>query len=934
MSQAEDEYIDYSCSTPLERLARDIETTLRSWHVSQNDRHVSFSSPTSEQESNNQHPGNNVKHGPTPSNLSSRRNTHSSARSRLKARMNSSGDNSNSKASRVSLIRSKEIIMSTFEKETLHLCLSLWDAPSYSNTNTAISTTNSQSLPLSLQANWKSASSQPLTSLKSYCFSDLSSLYGIGQHLVLTTTQTKELQTFSVSVEMMQMSLNIATQNSYCRIPAFALPGEYQPIVMDARDSNAAKFGSDSSTNLFLGPPPLIHIPRWLVPQEIVNSTNMDAWTTSMGEQFQSSFSNNKNATAKPTSRFGGLFGRRTSSVRPSTISTALIPYDIDDPDHPDNQPWKKRECFKSIFKGYCNPGPNFQDIGASFVLEYIPTFIPAHLQTVEDFARLLRHICYLQFHSEKDGHGAAVDPSMVLSSYISNYHASDNASNHSQSQSSSFFSSSHPNHYTNDTQSSIPEDPNSISNYTRWKDKIQLEYASYKYEWNKKNILQRQASLTTIYDQNDYYNPYEWRESCISNTDIDLDIEEVFDRQDSYYTQCMHHAMTLLRATHISLKESQEERMEPMWGPSLDPLASIHLSLSWIRPNPPTPSATTTTASRLFSPRATNVDNHEDASDPDPSPGYVRKKEPPLFSPTQNPPSSFFTKCYWDRSLPCHTLSASTRCTLAAYLRASILHRDLLLCQLSNISVLTELSKHDDLEDIDDDDPNDHRKMDGVGMEDRAMELSNAALGNVVTKKLVKAMDFREAVKDLPEKTEMEERVKSILDGKLFPTWQQWITPDVEDHDEEEEGEEFIEEGMKVEDSCGKQDFLGLTSLNCAAPPGRLMSLLALHMAQMQTPTRMAALWQVFMEELRIRWEMRETLPLLHPIKGFDYFKDPSRSNMTFGVRTKANLAAFNHNTEPDPHQNYCLISQKLQVRVLLDLWICFFFKLCYSNT
>ena len=41
--RGEDEYIDYSCSTPLERLARDVETLLRSWHIIEgSDRHVSF----------------------------------------------------------------------------------------------------------------------------------------------------------------------------------------------------------------------------------------------------------------------------------------------------------------------------------------------------------------------------------------------------------------------------------------------------------------------------------------------------------------------------------------------------------------------------------------------------------------------------------------------------------------------------------------------------------------------------------------------------------------------------------------------------------------------------------------------------------------------------------------------------------------------------
>lgn len=45
-TSTEEEYIDYSCSTPLERFARDIETIFRKWHVHDTDRHVSSSSPS------------------------------------------------------------------------------------------------------------------------------------------------------------------------------------------------------------------------------------------------------------------------------------------------------------------------------------------------------------------------------------------------------------------------------------------------------------------------------------------------------------------------------------------------------------------------------------------------------------------------------------------------------------------------------------------------------------------------------------------------------------------------------------------------------------------------------------------------------------------------------------------------------------------------
>ena len=43
VAYGEEDYTDYSCSTPLERLSRDVETVLRTWHIDQGcDRHVSL----------------------------------------------------------------------------------------------------------------------------------------------------------------------------------------------------------------------------------------------------------------------------------------------------------------------------------------------------------------------------------------------------------------------------------------------------------------------------------------------------------------------------------------------------------------------------------------------------------------------------------------------------------------------------------------------------------------------------------------------------------------------------------------------------------------------------------------------------------------------------------------------------------------------------
>ena len=65
--KSEEEYIDYSCSTPLERLSRDVETLLRSWHIVEgSDRHVSFHQ--NQNQNNNQN--NNQRQNQTQSNKS------------------------------------------------------------------------------------------------------------------------------------------------------------------------------------------------------------------------------------------------------------------------------------------------------------------------------------------------------------------------------------------------------------------------------------------------------------------------------------------------------------------------------------------------------------------------------------------------------------------------------------------------------------------------------------------------------------------------------------------------------------------------------------------------------------------------------------------------------------------------------------------------
>jgi ABC-type arginine transport system ATPase subunit len=45
-----DEYTDYSCSTSIERLTRDVEMVFRKWHLLETDRHISFAHTLSSDE--------------------------------------------------------------------------------------------------------------------------------------------------------------------------------------------------------------------------------------------------------------------------------------------------------------------------------------------------------------------------------------------------------------------------------------------------------------------------------------------------------------------------------------------------------------------------------------------------------------------------------------------------------------------------------------------------------------------------------------------------------------------------------------------------------------------------------------------------------------------------------------------------------------------
>jgi len=294
----EEEYIDYSCSTPLERLSRDVETLLRSWHIANgSDRHVSF----------------HHKISPLSGNVSKGSTRGRRMRGRRRQSHNSKVDNQNnekndstkqidsdhqssycSSTSCVQLIRSSQVTFTTSlpdtsDRITIHFVLSLWDGPHNENPSTTTSTSsnmttstlsfdNNNHIPLSLLGENRH-SRFPQDMLES-----LSSLFAIGQHLTLTPTpesldillkgtlaalipcwmppgsnKSKEgtahssfehtkyvednVTIHSTAIHslsnMLQTALNTATSSCDCRIPAFGIWGLYHPKRHIPLDNNA-----------------------------------------------------------------------------------------------------------------------------------------------------------------------------------------------------------------------------------------------------------------------------------------------------------------------------------------------------------------------------------------------------------------------------------------------------------------------------------------------------------------------------------------------------------------------------------------------------------------------------------------------------------------------------------------------------------------------
>ena len=262
--KGEDQYIDYSCSTSLERLSRDVETMLRSWHIIEgSDRHVSFhdnkkysnknlskrsilrtdaSSGQTHQQSNLPPLGHLTKkklgrqsqlHPPSPKKAIDVDVFHTPGRTPIRRKDDqtneSSQANNDEERADIKLIRSGKVILNTrplysnshTDRIEVELELCLWDGPPSSTPNKEEEEKNNDSgvgnkpsktkesekekIPLSLKSN------RNLKPLNYNLLSNLSHLMNIGQHITLSPTSQNSM---NLLLESTMIALTHAQQPS------------------------------------------------------------------------------------------------------------------------------------------------------------------------------------------------------------------------------------------------------------------------------------------------------------------------------------------------------------------------------------------------------------------------------------------------------------------------------------------------------------------------------------------------------------------------------------------------------------------------------------------------------------------------------------------------------------------------------------------------
>ncbi|KAL9180712.1 hypothetical protein ACHAXT_011165 [Thalassiosira profunda] len=378
-----------------------------------------------------------------------------------------------------------------------------------------------------------------------------------------------------------------------------------------------------------------------------------------------------------------------------------------------------------------------------------------------------------------------------------------------------------------------------------------------------------------------------------------------------SYQRKCKKQALLILERASSSSKDLLHNKSVPMWGPSEgNPLQSFSASVSWgviaareedaVQPPPLLQLPLKIRSTNFASTPSELLDMEYAIQSAALNPigvGVAEKgSDGHEFGPRE---PIFLASAEFDLDAPCATLSANTRCVLAALLRCGALGRDVLPGHLTKREVLSKLapqiSAQTAVESSHTDSATESEKM-----LRKAVDLAKVG---PVTRRLIDALDWGDIEMNLSS-AEIDRGIGEALDQIQSTSYP--APP---------------EEVFSFSNANNK--FLDQRSKSKGTPPGRLLSILFAHMARLRTPPSMMRLWLAFVEELRTRWDHNESLPNLGFVPGLDNDAGAQQGQPHWGLQKadarvlghRAHLAAFVNSSEPEADRNSCIINQKLQV-------------------
>lgn len=810
------QYTDYSCSTSLERLIRDVETIFRSWHIVDGcDRHVSLHSPTKKD-------------------------------SRLTT------------LPRSLILRSEtlswEIVYSTGLDEqtprrqthTVQLELKLWDGPPVPVPVTTANEAQSgpfnasndsialDDLPFSLHQHQQhqsircndqnaavdsatNASASDHTLFPDDLFANFSSLFGIGQHVTLSpasypsgsgtglpkdllqyidrcggqySTENQKVirRTDSIDPDLvqdffivrrirhvlsgwLQTALNLAASNSSCVFPLFGIWGHYQP-----QSPPPSYLGSVSSDTTAL--------PLWMEYTLPIASDDDGDQSTIL---------------------------QRSSSVK-RLLRQSSSRQNRSPPSTPPRRRRRPSDTAKSVAVSqqhvHCLPVVSGTLLSANYSASFSCTVLPC------------------QVPMTPDERSDAPESRLFLSTWTSilRQHGIQRAALHGARNFYAWFK--------------VPVGKGLGSKLLQ---SIGLDAAPD--EWRRHATVQTSAHhLDTPAEGSSHWDMKRYRRECHA------------------------YAMFLLE------RASGSSSTNPMWGPSDDPVLSLRATVTWegmINHQTGRVDPVLTLPLKIRSRKMSRndwIEMHDNV-------------ERMVLDPFRS--SKFVVRTLYDPQTATASMTATQRCILAALIRSATLPYETLCSHLIDPELMEQW---------------DHSAGSWA-----ASDLAQAAQADPSTCSLVTAMDWENAAEDLIDQWKAQEIVRQVLDASLIHGFPQ---------EPEHAWQDVNNESNASTDSEEDQ-----TNLTKAAPAGRLLSLLFVHMASVRSPSSMALVWLTFVAEVRRRWNELESLPNMKSVSGIDLSPTSKIQQASKRSGVKAYQSANLCSSEPDPDDCYCLIGQKLQV-------------------